>query len=58
MENHSYQGSLDPLWNSTAMEGVHSYGNSQLPSLLRSALQFHNHGGRTQLWKFTATKAP
>jgi hypothetical protein len=26
MENHSYQGSLDPLWNSTAMEGVHSYG--------------------------------
>jgi hypothetical protein len=28
MENHSYQGSLDPLWNSTAMVGVHSYGNS------------------------------
>jgi hypothetical protein len=58
MENHSYQGSLDPLWNSTAMEAVHSYGNSQLPRLLRSALEFHSHGGRTQLWKFTATKAP
>jgi hypothetical protein len=26
MENHSYQGSLDPLWNSTAIVGVHSYG--------------------------------
>jgi hypothetical protein len=26
MEIHSYQGSLDPLWNSTAMVGVHSYG--------------------------------
>jgi hypothetical protein len=26
MENQSYQGSLDPLWNSTAMVGVHSYG--------------------------------
>jgi hypothetical protein len=26
MEFHSYQGSLDPLWNSTAMVGVHSYG--------------------------------
>jgi hypothetical protein len=44
--------------NSTAMEAVHSYGNSQLPRLLRSALEFHNHGGRGQLWKFTATKAP
>jgi hypothetical protein len=26
MEFHSYQGSLGPLWNSTAMAGVHSYG--------------------------------
>jgi hypothetical protein len=26
MEIHSYQGSLDQLWNSTAMVGVHSYG--------------------------------
>jgi hypothetical protein len=26
MEIHSYQGSLNPLWNSTAMVGVHSYG--------------------------------
>jgi hypothetical protein len=26
MEIHSYQGSLDPLWNSTAMVRVHSYG--------------------------------
>jgi hypothetical protein len=50
MEIHSYQGSLDPLWNSTAMEAVDSYGNSQLPRLLRPALEFHNHGGRTQLW--------
>jgi hypothetical protein len=30
MENHSNEGSVDQLWNSTAMEGVHSYGNSQL----------------------------
>jgi hypothetical protein len=26
MENHSYEGSIDQLWNSTAMVGVHSYG--------------------------------
>jgi hypothetical protein len=26
MEIHSYLSSLDPLWNSTAMVGVHSYG--------------------------------
>jgi hypothetical protein len=26
MEIHSYQGSSDLLWNSTAMVGVHSYG--------------------------------
>jgi hypothetical protein len=26
MENQSYEGSIDPLWNSTAMAGVHSYG--------------------------------
>jgi hypothetical protein len=104
MEIHSYHGSVDPLWNSTAMmcpsagplpavlpagpscdikpafllamlgqhgrkaawrvrqaaamEGVHSYGNSQLPRLRRSAMEFHSHGGRTQLWKTTATKAP
>jgi hypothetical protein len=26
MENHSYEGSIDQLWNSTAMVGLHSYG--------------------------------
>jgi hypothetical protein len=26
MENHSYEGSIDQLWNSTAMVGVDSYG--------------------------------
>jgi hypothetical protein len=26
MEIHSHPGSVDPLWNSTAMVGVHSYG--------------------------------
>jgi hypothetical protein len=26
MENHSYEGSIDQLWNSTAMVGGHSYG--------------------------------
>jgi hypothetical protein len=26
MENHSYEGSIDQLWNSTSMVGVHSYG--------------------------------
>jgi hypothetical protein len=30
MEIHSYRGSLDPLWNSTTMVGVHSYGIPQL----------------------------
>jgi hypothetical protein len=30
MEIHSYQASLDPLWNSTAMVGVHSYGIPEL----------------------------
>jgi hypothetical protein len=50
MENHSYEGPIDQLWNSMAMVGVHSYGNSQLPRLLRSAMEFHSHGGRTQLW--------
>jgi hypothetical protein len=33
---------------------VHSYGNSQLPRLLRPAMEFHSHGGRTQLWNSTA----
>jgi hypothetical protein len=50
MENHGYEGSIDQLWNSTAMEGVRSYGKPQLRGLLRSALEFHSHGGRTQLW--------
>jgi hypothetical protein len=26
MENHSYEGSIDQLWNSTAMVGAHSFG--------------------------------
>jgi hypothetical protein len=33
-----------------AMEGVHSYGKPQLRRLHRSAMEFHGHGGRRQLW--------
>jgi hypothetical protein len=58
MEIHSYHGSVDPLWNSTATVGVRSYGKPQLRRLHRSAMEFHSHGGRGQLWKFIATKAP
>jgi hypothetical protein len=36
-----------------AMEPVDSYGISQLPRLLRPALEFHSHGGRTQLFECT-----
>jgi hypothetical protein len=100
MEIHSYHGSVDPLWNSTAMmcpsakplpavlpavpscdikpalllamrgqhgrkaawrvrqaaamEGVHSYGKPQLRRLHRSAMEFHGHGGRPQLWNSAA----
>jgi hypothetical protein len=100
MEIHSYPGSVDPLWNSTAMmypsagplpavlragpscdikpafllaiigqhgrkaawrmrqaaamEGVHSYGKPQLRRLHRSAMEFHGHSGRPQLWNSTA----
>jgi hypothetical protein len=100
MEIHSYHGSVDPLWNSTAtmcplagplpavlpagsscdikpafllamlgqhgrkaawrvrqaaaMVGVHSYGKPQLRRLNRSAMEFHGHGGRPQLWNSAA----
>jgi hypothetical protein len=37
MENHSYEGSMDQLWNSTAMVGVHSYGKPQLRTWIQDA---------------------
>jgi hypothetical protein len=36
MENHSYESPIDQLWNSIAMEAMHSYGISQLPRLLKT----------------------
>jgi hypothetical protein len=79
MEIHSYQGSLDLLWNSTAWIGASeepvSLALAAVPScdikpvFLLAMLHQHgrkaawgaasrSHGGRGQLWKFTATKAP
>jgi hypothetical protein len=54
MEIHSYQGSLDPLWNSTAMEGVRSYGIPQ-PWWAFIAMENHSYEGPIdQLWNSTA----
>jgi hypothetical protein len=43
------------VWQAAAMEGVHCYGKPQLRRPHRSAMEFHGHRGRTQLWKTTAT---
>jgi hypothetical protein len=46
MEIHSYQGALDPLWNSTAMVRVHSYGIPQLWCAF-TAMEFQSWCKRT-----------
>jgi hypothetical protein len=53
MEIHSYHGSVNPLWNSTAMVRVHSYGIPQ-PWCAFTAMEFRSHGARSQLWNSAA----
>jgi hypothetical protein len=58
MEIHSYQGSLDPLWNSTAMEG--GRGGSA-PGRARQAaamVRVHSYGIPQPWCAFTAMEFP